>query len=158
MYGSGGQALGASFYAWYDFSYLMMLYSPAEWKNLYTGQTAWTDPAIKAQIEKWVSLFIQGLHQPGRADQHRTPTRSSGRQGRHDDGGHVVDRRASSRRWATTWGCSCRRSSTSRSRAWSSTRGDGFSMTTYSQHQAQAAAFLAFLASDEAQPIVAQAG
>ena len=31
-------------------------------------------------------------------------------------------------------------------------------MTTYSKHKAEAAAFLAFLASDEAQPIVAEAG
>ena len=36
--------------------------------------------------------------------------------------------------------------------------GDGFAMTTYSQHKEQAAAFLAFLASDEAQPIVASSG
>jgi raffinose/stachyose/melibiose transport system substrate-binding protein len=36
--------------------------------------------------------------------------------------------------------------------------GDGFSMTNYSKNKTQAAAFLAFMASDEGQKIIADAG
>ncbi len=157
VYGSGGQALGASFYSWYDFSYLMMAYSPADWKNLYTGQTPWTDPTIKAQVDKWVSLFTKGCtnqdvltntdsdaqFMAGKAAMTMEGTWSiAGFQGAMGDnvGAFLPPFVDQPLKGVVEYS------------------GDGFSMTSYSQHQAQAAAFLAFLASDEAQPIVAQAG
>jgi ABC-type glycerol-3-phosphate transport system substrate-binding protein len=62
MYGlPGGQTLGAEFYPWFDFSYLMIgLYTPAQWRNLYMGKTSWTSPAIVSQMTKWAALKQSG--------------------------------------------------------------------------------------------------
>jgi len=157
VYGSGGQALGASFYAWYDFSYLMMIYSPADWKKLYTGAIPWTDPAIKAQVEKWVSLYTRGCtnkdvltntdsdaqFQAGKAAMTMEGTWSIAgfQQSMGDNVGAFLPPFSDQPLKGVV-----------------EYSGDGFSMTTYSQHKDAAAAFLAFLASDEAQPIVAEAG
>ncbi len=157
VYGSGGQALGASFYAWYDFSYLMMAYSPADWKNLYTGQTPWTDPTIKAQVDKWVSLFSKGC------------TNQDVLTNTDSDAQFMAGKAAMT--MEGTWSIAGFQEAMGDNvgaflppfvdqplQGVVEYSGDGFAMTSYSQHQAQAAAFLAFLASDEAQPIVAQAG
>jgi raffinose/stachyose/melibiose transport system substrate-binding protein len=56
VYGTGAQGLTAGFYPFYDLSYLMMYLPVADWKKLYDGQMAWTDPTIKAQLDKWVEL------------------------------------------------------------------------------------------------------
>ena len=56
-----GLVLGSSFYPWYDISYLMAgLYSPTQWRNLYTGKTPWTSPAVTSQLQKWVGLHKDG--------------------------------------------------------------------------------------------------
>ncbi len=60
VYGTGGQALGGGFYPWYDASYLMMFLSPQDWKKLYDGELSWTDPSVVSQFNKWASLFTKG--------------------------------------------------------------------------------------------------
>ena len=157
VYGTGGQALGGGFYPWYDVSYLMMYLDPADWKKLYTGEIPWTDPAVKAQFDKWVSLFTQGytnqdvltnsdsinLFETGQAAMTMEGTWQIAEfQEKMGDNVGVflppfVDKPL---KGVVEYG------------------GDGFSMTAYSQHKEQAAAFLAFLASDEAQKIVADSG
>lgn len=157
VYGSGGQALGASFYAWYDFSYLMMMYSPADWKNLYSGTTAWTDPAIKAQVDKWVSLVKQGY------------TNKDVLTNTDSDAQFTAGKAAMT--MEGTWSIAGFQQAMGDNvgaflppfvdqplKGVVEYSGDGFSMTTYSQHKPQAAAFLSFLASDDAQKIVADAG
>jgi raffinose/stachyose/melibiose transport system substrate-binding protein len=157
VYGTGGQALGGGFYPWYDISYLMMIYSPADWKKLYTGATPWTDPAVKAQIDKWASLFSKGCtNQDVLTNQESEAQFIAGEAAMTMEGtweiakfqeqmGDKVDVfippfTPDAIKGVVEYG------------------GDGFSMTSYSQHKEQAAAFLAFLASDEAQPIVADSG
>jgi raffinose/stachyose/melibiose transport system substrate-binding protein len=157
VYGTGGQSLGGGFYPWYDFSYLMMYLDPTEWKKLYTGEIAWTDPAVKSQIDKWVSLFTKGytnqdvltnsdsinLFETGQAAMTMEGTWQIAEfQDKMGDNVGVflppfVD---SPLKGVVEYG------------------GDGFSLTSYSQHKEQAAAFLAFLASDEAQKIIADSG
>jgi len=157
VYGSGGQALGASFYAWYDFSYLMMAYSAADWKNLYTGATAWTDPTIKAQVEKWVSLFSKGC------------TNQDVLTNTDSDAQFLAGKAAMT--MEGTWSIAGFQEAMGDNvgaflppfvdqplKGVVEYSGDGFAMTTYSTHKEAAAAFLSFLASDEAQPIVAEAG
>jgi len=157
VYGSGGQALGASFYAWYDFSYLMMIYSPADWKNLYTGTTPWTDPAIKAQIDKWVSLFTKGY-----TNQDVLTNTESDAQFLAGEAAMTMEGTWSiagfQDKLGDNVGAFVPPFSDTPIKGIVEYSGDGFAMTTYSQHKPQAAAFLAFLASDEAQKIVADSG
>ena len=157
VYGTGGQALGGGFYPWYDISYLMMIYSPDDWQKLYTGDTPWTDSAIKDQIAKWTSLFGDGCtNQDVLTNQDSVAQFIGGEAAMTMEGtwsiaqfqeemGDKVDVfippfTPEAIKGVVEYG------------------GDGFSMTTYSQHKQEAAAFLAFLASDEAQPIVAASG
>ena len=61
IYGADTQALGAQFYPFYDFSYQMIgVFSPTQWRGLYTGKTSWTSPQIVAQMNKWVALPKSG--------------------------------------------------------------------------------------------------
>jgi ABC-type glycerol-3-phosphate transport system substrate-binding protein len=81
IYGVDTQGLGATFYPFYDFSYAMAgILSPAEWRGLYSGKTAWTSPKIVSQLTKWAGH--QGLHEQGRADEVRHPERLHVGQGR----------------------------------------------------------------------------
>jgi len=157
VYGTGGQALGGGFYPWYDFSYLMMIYSPDDWKNLYTGATPYTDPAIEAQVSEWALLFTKGCtNQDVLTNQDSVAQFINGEAAMTMEGtwfiaqveqemGDKVDVFVPPFTPETIKGVV-------------EYSGDGFSMTTYSEHKDQAAAFLAFMASDEAQPIVADSG
>jgi ABC-type glycerol-3-phosphate transport system substrate-binding protein len=61
VYGADPQAIGPSPYPFYDLSYIMAgLYSPSQWKGLYTGQIPWTSPNIVAQVSNWASLPKKG--------------------------------------------------------------------------------------------------
>jgi len=61
VYGADPQGIGPSPYPFYDLSYLMAgLYSPAQWKGLYTGQIPWTSPAIVSAVGKWAALPKDG--------------------------------------------------------------------------------------------------
>ncbi len=61
VYGNGGQALGAEFYPWYDASYLMIgKYSVDQWKDLYNGNIKWNSPDNIAQFTKWANLEKSG--------------------------------------------------------------------------------------------------
>ena len=131
-YGTGGQALNAGFYPYYDLSYLMMYLPVDDWKKLYNGEIAWTDPTIVAQLDQVGGPQDQGLHERGRPHQQRVRRPVRGRQGRDDARRARGTSPSSTRRWATRWASSSRRSPTRRSRASSSSRGNGFGVTSYS--------------------------
>ena len=61
IYGVDTQGLGQTFYPFYDFSYAMTgILSPAQWRGLYTGKTAWTSPKVVSQLTKWAALRTKG--------------------------------------------------------------------------------------------------
>jgi ABC-type glycerol-3-phosphate transport system substrate-binding protein len=61
VYGNGGQPISATFYPWYDMSYMMIgAYPVGQWQGLYSGQIPWTSPAIKAQLSDWTRLHSTG--------------------------------------------------------------------------------------------------
>ncbi len=65
VYGNGGQPLGATFYPWYDMSYMMIgAYSVSQWQGLYSGSTPWTSAAISAQLTNWTKLHSSGCTNP----------------------------------------------------------------------------------------------
>ncbi|HEX9034850.1 MAG TPA: ABC transporter substrate-binding protein [Streptosporangiaceae bacterium] len=61
VYGNGGQPISATFYPWYDMSYMMIgAYPVSQWQGLYSGQIPWTSPTIKAQLTNWTRLHSSG--------------------------------------------------------------------------------------------------
>jgi raffinose/stachyose/melibiose transport system substrate-binding protein len=157
VYGTGGQALGGGFYVWYDVSYLMMEWSPAEWQQLYTGQLAWNDPKVVAQFTKWASLFTQGYtNQDVLTNQDSVAQFEAGQAAMTLEGTWEIAE--FQQKMGDSVGVFLPPFTNQALNGVVEYSGDGFSMTSYSKHKTEAAEFLAFLASDAAQPIVAQSG
>lgn len=156
-YGTGGQALGGGFYPWYDVSYLMMYLAPADWTKLYNGQIPWTDPAVQAQFDKWGSLFTKGCTNTDvLTNQDSIAQFEAGQAAMTMEGTWQIAE--FQEKMGDTVDVFVPPFSDTPIKGIVEYSGDGFSMTTYSQHKAQAAAFLAFMASDEGQQIIADAG
>ena len=157
VYGTGGQALGGGFYPWYDVSYLMMQWTPQQWQELYDGQLPWTDPAVAAQFTKWVSIFKQGYaNQDVLTNQDSIAQFDAGKAAMTMEGTWQIS--DFEQHLGNNVGVFLPPFSDTPLKGVVEYSGDGFSMTTYSQHKPQAAAFLAFVASDAAQKIVADSG
>jgi raffinose/stachyose/melibiose transport system substrate-binding protein len=61
VYGNGGQPISATFYPWYDMSYMMIgAYKVNQWQSLYSGKIPWTSATIKAQLTNWTKLHSTG--------------------------------------------------------------------------------------------------
>ena len=90
VYGNGGQPLGATFYPWYDMSYLMIgAYSVSQWQQLYSGATPWTSARDQDAADQLDQAALLRLHQLRRGHQHRQPRPVRERQGRDDGGRHL---------------------------------------------------------------------
>jgi len=156
-YGTGGQALGGGFYPWYDVSYLMMYLAPADWKKLYTGEIPWTDPAVQAQFDKWGSLFTKGCtNKDVLTNQDSIAQFDAGQAAMTMEGTwQIADFQKNLGDKVDVF---VPPFSDTPVKGVVEFAGDGLSMTNYSKNKTQAAAFLAFMASDEGQKIVAQNG
>ncbi len=156
-YGTGLQALNAGFYPYYDLSYMMMFLSVDDWKKLYDGQIAWTDPRIVAQLTKWAALKTKGctntdvLANNESVSQFETGKAAMTMEGSwgfkefHTKmGDNVADFVPPFNDTAV--------------KGVVEFPGDGFGITSYSQHKQDAANFLAWLASPDAQKIIADGG
>jgi ABC-type glycerol-3-phosphate transport system substrate-binding protein len=156
-YGTGGQALGGGFYPWYDVSYLMMYMAPADWKGLYTGDIPWTDPKVQAQFDKWGELFSKGC-----TNSDVLTNQDSIAQFEAGEAAMTMEGTWQIAEFQEKMGDDVQvfvpPFSDQPINGIVEYSGDGFSMTTYSQHKEQAAAFLAFMASDEGQQIISDAG
>jgi raffinose/stachyose/melibiose transport system substrate-binding protein len=156
-YGTGGQALNAGFYPYYDLSYMMMYLPVADWQKLYSGKIPWNDPAIVAQLTKWASLKSQGytnsdvLTNTDSIAQFEAGKAAMTLEGSwdfkefHDKMGARV-------------GVFVPPFTNTQAKSVVEFPGDGFGVTSYSQHKAEAAAFLAWLVTPEAQKIIADGG
>ncbi|MBI3744947.1 MAG: extracellular solute-binding protein [Chloroflexi bacterium] len=156
-YGTGGQALNAGFYPYYDLSYLMMYLPVADWQKLYSGKLPWTDPAIVAQLKKWGSLKTQGytnsdvLTNTDSVAQFEAGKAAMTLEGSwdfkefHDKMGDKV-------------GVFVPPFTDTQAKGVVEFPGDGFGVTSYSKHKADAAAFLAWLVTPDAQKIIADGG
>jgi len=61
LYGSDSQALSSEFYPFYDFSYLMAgIYPVDAWTGFANGKIPWTSPQIEAEVQKWADLHTNG--------------------------------------------------------------------------------------------------
>ncbi len=158
VYGNGGQSLGAEFYPWYDASYMMIgAHSLDQWKGIYNGQIPWNDPSNVAQFSKWAALQSKGC----------TNSDVLTKTNNLDDftGGKaamIVDGTWDTQKFTTAMkndvAAFVPPFSDQPIKGVVQYPGDGFSITSYSKHQAAAADFLAFIASDAGSKMVNDAG
>jgi len=153
-YGADTQALGAEFYPYYDLSYLMIgAFTVSQWEGLYSGKLPWTSPVVEAQLSKWAAL-----HRNGYTNQNVISSSDSLIALEQGKTAMIVDGN-----WnlATLYqvmgsklGTFVPPFSDNPINGVVQFPGDGFSMTTYSQHKAEAAEFLKFLTTKQAAGIV----
>jgi ABC-type glycerol-3-phosphate transport system substrate-binding protein len=158
VYGNGGQSLGATFYPWYDMSYLMAGQYPVEkWKSLYDGEIQWNDQANIDQLTTWASMKTKGCTN----DDILTKTDNI------DDfingkAAMIIDGTWDTAKYTDAMGDNVAAFvppfSATPVKGVIEYPGDGFSITSYSKNQQAAADFLAFLASPEGAKIVDGAG
>jgi len=158
VYGNGGQSLGAEFYPWYDASYLMIgQYSVAQWKGLYNGSNAWTSPAVESQFAKWAALGQKGCtNDDVLTDTTNLTQFTKGQAAMMVDG--TWDTQKFTQALGTKVGAFVPPFSNKPIKGVVQYPGDGFAITSYSQHKPQAAAFLRFLATPAASASINKAG
>jgi raffinose/stachyose/melibiose transport system substrate-binding protein len=158
VYGNGGQSLGAEFYPWYDASYLAIGQLPVDQlRNLYDGQTQWNSPAQLDAYGKWAALESKGC----------TNSDVLTKTNNIDDflGGKaamIIDGTWDTQKFTDKLGASVAAFvppfSDTPIKGVVNYAGDGFGITSYSQHKKQAADFLAFIASAAGVKAVDKAG
>jgi raffinose/stachyose/melibiose transport system substrate-binding protein len=158
VYGNGGQPLGATFYPWYDMSYMMIgAYSVSQWQDLYSGSTPWTSPAISAQLTDWVKLHSSGCTNTDVV----TNTNNLG-QFESGKAAMMVDGTWDTQKFTDALGSKVAAFippySATPIKGVVDFAGDGLSMMSYSQHKTQAAEFLTFMTTKQAASIINAAG
>ena len=158
VYGNGGQSLGAEFYPWYDASYQMIgTYSVAQWKDLYSGKAAWNSKANTDQFTKWAALKTKGCtNSDVLTKTNNLDDFTAGKAAMIVDG--TWDTQKFTDAMKDDVAAFVPPFSTKPIKGVVEYPGDGFSITTYSKHQTEAADFLTFLTSDAAAKVINDAG
>lgn len=157
-YGAGSQDLGGEFYPWYDLSYMMIgALSLAQWQDLYNGKTPWTSGIVTSQLARWASLYADGYT-------NKDVITSVGSLIAFEQGKSAMlikgnwDLSLLYHAMGSNLGTFVPPFSSTPIHGVVQYPGDGFSMTTYSQHKPQAAEFLKFLTTPQAAKIVDDSG
>lgn len=158
VYGNGGQPLGATFYPWYDMSYMMIgAYPVSKWQGLYSGQIPWTSPTIKAQLTNWTKLHSTGCTNPDVV----TNTNNLG-QFESGKAAMMVDGTWDTQKFTNALGTKVAAFvppfSTTPIKGVVDYAGDGLAQMSYSQHPKQDAQFLEFMTTPQAAKIINAAG
>lgn len=157
-YGAGSQNLGAEFYPWYDLSYMMIgKLSLQQWQNLYNGKLPWTSSIVTSQFAKWQQLHTDGYTNPD-------VITSVGSLVAFQNGKAAMlikgnwDLSQLYKAMGSNLGTFVPPFSNTPIHGVVQYPGDGFAMTSYSQHKTAAAEFLTFLTTPQAGKIVASSG
>jgi raffinose/stachyose/melibiose transport system substrate-binding protein len=158
VYGADPQAIGPSPYPFYDLSYIMAgLYTPDQWKGLYTGQIPWTSPNVVAQVSNWASLPKHGCTNSDVLT--KTNILGAFMKGQ---AAMIVDGNWDTATLQKALGSKVAPFlppfTSKPQNAVIQYAGDGFAVSKQSKHQKEAAAFLRFLMSPQAEKIIAAAG
>ena len=158
VYGNGGQPLGATFYPWYDMSYMMIgAYSVHQWQGLYSGQIPWTSPTVAAQLASWTKLHSSGCTNTDVV----TNTNNLG-QFESGKAAMMVDGTWDTQKFTSALGSKVAAFappfSTTPIKGVVDFAGDGISEMTYSQHPVQDAEFLSYMTTPAAARIINAAG
>ncbi|HEY2129785.1 MAG TPA: extracellular solute-binding protein [Streptosporangiaceae bacterium] len=157
-YGNGGQPLGAEFYPWYDMSYMMIGAHPVtNWQQLYSGQIPWTSTANVDQLNNWAKLKSAGCTNTDVL----TKTNNLG-DFESGKAAMMVDGTWDTQKFTSALGSKVAAFvppfSSTPIKGVVDFAGDGLSMTSYSQHQAEALQFLEFMTTTQAAQIINAAG
>jgi ABC-type glycerol-3-phosphate transport system substrate-binding protein len=157
-YGNGGQPLGAEFYPWYDMSYMMIGAHPVtNWQQLYNGQIPWTSAANEAQLANWAKLKSNGCTNSDVLT--KTDNLGDFESGK---AAMMVDGTWDTQKFTSALGSKVAAFvppfSSTPIKGVVDFAGDGLSMTSYSQHQAEALQFLEFMTTTQAAQIINAAG
>jgi raffinose/stachyose/melibiose transport system substrate-binding protein len=156
-YGTGGQALNAGFYPYYDLSYMMMMLPVGDWKKLYSGQLPWTDPTIVAQLQKWAELKTKGYtNEDVLANTDSVAQFETGKAAITLEGSW--DFQEFQDKMGDNVGIFVPPFVDQATKGIVEFPGNGFGITSYSQHKTEAADFLKFMATADAQKIIAAGG
>jgi raffinose/stachyose/melibiose transport system substrate-binding protein len=158
VYGADPQAIGPSPYPFYDLSYIMAgLYTPDQWKGLYTGQIPWTAPNVVAQVSNWTSLPKHGCTNSDVLT--KTNILGAFMKGQ---AGMIIDGNWDTATLQKALGSKVAPFlppfTSKPQNAVVQYAGDGFSVSKQSNHQKEAVAFIRFLMSPQAEKIIAAAG
>jgi raffinose/stachyose/melibiose transport system substrate-binding protein len=158
VYGNGGQPLGATFYPWYDMSYMMIgSYPVSQWQGLYSGSTPWTSAAVSAQLTKWNKLHTSGCtNSDVVTNTNNLGQFESGKAAMMIDG--TWDTQKFTSALGTKVGAFVPPFSDTPIKGVVDFAGDGLSMTSYTPHKAEAAQFLTFMTTKQAAAIIDAAG
>ena len=154
----GTQNLTGEFYPWYNLSYLMAgVLSPAQWEGLYNGKLPWTSPVVKNQLAKWHQLYSDGYINKDALT--ATNVQSAFLKGK---AAIIVkgnwDTSQFSKALGSRVGVFVPPYSNTPMKKVVEFAGNGFAMTSYSQHKKQVAEFLQFMTSKQAGAIIAREG
>ena len=158
VYGNGGQPLGAEFYPWYDMSYLMIGAHPLDdWKSLYDGDIPWTSSEHVSQLTQWAKLHSGACTNEDVLT--KTDNLGDFEKGR---AAMIIDGTWDTQKFTDALGSDVAAFvppfSDSPMQGVVQFAGDGLSMMSYSEHQAEAAKFLDFMTTDQAAQLIDQAG
>lgn len=157
-YGSGSQSLGSEFYPFYDLSYMMIgKYSLSQWQDLYNGKIPWTAPGVVSQLANWQKLYKDGYTNSNVV----TAVNSLAAFAKGDSAMLIKgnwDLSTLQKEMGSNLGVFVPPYSNTGQKGVVQFPGDGFAMTSYSHHKAQAAEFLKFLTTSQAAKIVANSG
>jgi ABC-type glycerol-3-phosphate transport system substrate-binding protein len=160
IYGlTGGLTLGAEFYPWFDFAYVLIGagYSPAQWRGLYTGQIPWTSPKIVTQLTKWASLRTSGCTNKDVLTASNTiPKFTSGKAAMIVDG--TFDTGVFQKGLGKNLGVFVPPYADKAINGVEHYPGDGIGVTSWSTHKTEAEEFTAFLTTAQAGGILAKDG
>lgn len=158
VYGNGGQSLGAEFFPWYDMSYIMAgLYSLPEWKGLYDGSIKWNSSENVAAVTQWADMRTRGCtNSDVLTDTDNLGQFTSGKAAMIIDG--PWDSAMFTKAMGSNVGVLQPPFSTDPMKGIIQFPGDGFGITSYSQHKTEAAGFVKFLTTDQAAAILNKAG
>ena len=155
-YGPGGQALNAGFYPYYDLSYLMMYLGVSDWQKLYGGQIPWTDPAIVKQLQTWATIKSKGYTNTDVLNGDSVGMFEAGKAAMVLEGSW--DFKEFHDKLGDKVGVFVPPFNDQQVKGVVEFPGDGFGVTSYSANKPAAAAFLAWMATPDAQKIIADGG
>jgi ABC-type glycerol-3-phosphate transport system substrate-binding protein len=156
-YGTGGQALNAGFYPYYDLSYMMMFMPVEDWKKLYSGEMAWDDPKVVAQLANWAKLREIGCtNEDVLTNTESVAQFEAGKAAMTLEGSW--DFQEFNEKMGDNVGVFLPPFTTEAINGVVEFPGNGFGVTSYSKNQKAAADFLAWMATADAQKIIADGG
>jgi raffinose/stachyose/melibiose transport system substrate-binding protein len=158
VYGADPQAISSSPYPFYDLSYVMAgLYSPSRWKGLYDGKIPWTSPSIVKEVSNWAAL-------PKHACTNSDVLTKTNILGAFIKGqaAMIIDGNWDTATLQKAMGSKVAPFvppyTSKPQKGVVQYAGDGFSVTSYSQHPKEAVSFLRFLMTPAAAKIISAAG